>query len=475
MTEYLKPDICVIGAGSGGLGAAIAAAGLGASVVLVEKGRMGGDRLNAGGVPAMALLAAARRAHLARHAAAFGVPGEAGEVDFGRVRQHVRQVVDEVSVNDTEARLGALGVKVIREAARFADRRTVVAGDHAIRARRFVVATGSVPRVPPVPGLDGVAFLTSETVFDLPRRPRHLVVLGGDATAIELAQAFRRLGSAVTVIVAGRALGEFDREASATVLDALRAEGVAILEGADVTSVAGRAPTNVRIQIEVDGRGETIDGSHLLLCLGRSPNTEGLDLETAAIARGPDGIGVNGRLRTTNRLVHAIGDVVPGPRSAHRAEFHAGLVVRAILFRLSIDHRRRVLPSVAFCDPEIARVGLDETAARARFRTIRILRWPYSENDRARAEREIRGFVKLVTDRRGVILGVTLVGAAAGEQIALWTLVVSRAMTVADLADAAFPYPTFGEIGKRAAITYFASAARRPSARFLVRLLRLFG
>lgn len=475
MTRELKPDICIIGAGSGGLSAAIAAAALGAFVVLIEKDRIGGQRLASATVPSMALAAAGRRARELRDATAFGIGDGEPDIDFRQVREHVRAVVDEIGRNDSEARLVALGVKIIHDAAYFADQRTVIAGDFAIRARRFVIATGTSPAVPTVPGLDGVNYLTEESLFHLARRPQHLVVLGASPSGLALAQAFRRLGSVVTVVDEGGILSNFDPEAAAVVRKALCAEGVDLCEDAKAVAVSARGTTAVRLEVETSEGRETIDGSHLLLSAGRVANVEGLRLGNARVGHGPGGIAVDRRLRTSNRRVYAIADVVPGLRSADRATLQAGLVVRSILFGTAADMRRQLLPVVAYTDPEIAHVGLDEASARRKKRRIRVLRWPYSQNDRAQAERRTRGLAKIITDPDGTILGATIAGAAASEQIAFWTLAVSRGLSAADLADTVVPGSTFGEIGKRAAITYFAPAARKRSTRMLLRVMRLFG
>ncbi|MGN6466360.1 MAG: dihydrolipoyl dehydrogenase family protein [Rhizobiaceae bacterium] len=479
MATTLTPDICVIGAGSGGLSVAAAAAQFGVPVVLVEKGRMGGDCLNFGCVPSKALLAAAKTAERQRHASAFGIADVAPKIDFAEVNRHVRAVIGAIEPNDSVERFTALGVEVVKGEARFRDERTVVVttaeGEREIRARRFVVATGSSPLVPAIPGLHGAGYLTNETVFDLTALPPRLIVVGGGPVGMELAQAHRRLGAEVTVLEAGRALGREDPEAAAVVVAALRREGVAVHEGARVTKVEKRPDGGVLVTAEAAGSVISVEGTHLLLAAGRRANVEGLDLGKAGIAFDRRGIKVDSGLRSTNRRVYAIGDVAGGPQFTHVANYHAGLVLRALLFRLPARENRLILPRVTFTEPELAQAGLTEPEARKVFARVRVVKWPYAENDRAQTERRTEGFVKLLAGPRGRILGVSIVGASAGEMIGFWALALSKKMSVRDIIGHVAPYPTMGEIGKRAALAYFADATRSGPIRRIVRFLRLFG
>jgi pyruvate/2-oxoglutarate dehydrogenase complex dihydrolipoamide dehydrogenase (E3) component len=473
--ERLKPDICVIGAGSGGLSVAAAAAAFGVSVVLVERDRMGGDCLNVGCVPSKSLIAAARRAHAIASARAFGVSAAAVEVDFAEVQAHVREVIARIAPNDSKERFNGLGVHVIEGSARFKDPRTVVVGDGVeIRARRFVIATGSSPALPAIPGLESVPYLTNETVFDLTERPRHLVVIGGGPIGLELAQAFHRLGSQVTVLEAAQPLSREDDECAAVVLDALEREGVGLRAGVEIVRVE-HAGSRIRAVLRVAGGEETVEGSHLLIATGRRVNADGLGLDHARIAHGHGGIVVDRRLKTANRRVYAIGDAAGRGQFTHLAGYHAGLVIRSALFRLPARVNDDAVPRVTFTDPELAQVGLSEAQARARGRAFRVLRWPYHENDRAHAERVAEGHIKVVTDRRGVVLGATIVGPAAGELITAWTLAVTEGLNIRSFAGMVVPYPTLAEIGKRAAITYFLPGLTSAWVRRVIALLRRFG
>jgi pyruvate/2-oxoglutarate dehydrogenase complex dihydrolipoamide dehydrogenase (E3) component len=474
MAETLTPDICVIGAGAGGLSVAAAAAAFGVPVVLIEKGKMGGDCLNFGCVPSKALLAAARRAQAMRTGAPFGVASQRPGIDFTKVHAHVHGVIAAIAPNDSKERFTGLGVRVIEGAARFTDKQTVAVGDGiAVKARRFVIATGSTPAVPPIPGLDQVSYFTNETIFDFTQCPEHLAIIGAGPVGIELAQAYRRLGAAVTVLEAAVPLAKDDAECAAIVLDQLAREGIAIRAGAEVVRVEPGAKP--RLVVATHDGEETIEASHLLVATGRRPNVDDLDLAAGGIKAGPRGIVVNKRLRTSNKRVYAVGDVAGGPQFTHAANYHAGLVVRNVLFRLRARVDEHVIPWVTFTEPELAHVGTTEARANARRMSIRVLRWPYHENDRAQAERETRGHIKVITTKRGRILGATIVGAHAGELIAPWALAISQGLNIRAFASMVVPYPTFAEIGKRAALSYFVPSLTSPFVRRIITWLRRFG
>jgi pyruvate/2-oxoglutarate dehydrogenase complex dihydrolipoamide dehydrogenase (E3) component len=473
--ELLKPDICVIGAGSGGLSVAAAAAAFGASVVLIEKGKMGGDCLNTGCVPSKSLIAAGKRARAISEAAVFGLSAPGADVDFGKVHKHVHDVIAAIAPNDSKERFNGLGVRVIEGVARFKNRRTVAVGEGTeVRARRFVVATGSTPSLPPIPGLEAVPHLTNESVFDLTTRPDHLVVIGAGPIGLELAQAFRRLGAAVTVLEAAQPLAREDGECAAVVLDQLAREGVELRVGAAVVRVEA-ADAKVRVIVR-DGDGEqAIVGSHLLVATGRRASVDGLGLEQAGVKFEGGGIVVDEGLRTANKRVYAIGDVVGDAQFTHVANYHAGIVIRRTLFRLPAKVNSDHIPRVTFTDPELAHVGLTEAEARERGIGLKVLRWPYHENDRAQAERETLGHIKVVTDRKGRILGASIVGAGAGELITTWTLAIGQGLNIRAFTGIIVPYPTLAEIGKRAAITYFTPSLTNSWVRRIIGLLRRFG
>jgi pyruvate/2-oxoglutarate dehydrogenase complex dihydrolipoamide dehydrogenase (E3) component len=466
----LTPDLCVIGAGSGGLAVAAGAVQMGASVVLVERDRMGGDCLNYGCVPSKSLLAAAKLANTWRRSAELGVDYAPPRIDFAAVAESVGRVIERIAPNDSVERFERLGVRVIKAEARFVDPRTVRAGAVLVRPRRFVVATGSAPVVPPIPGLDSVPYFTNETVFANQSAPTHLIVIGGGPIGIELAQAHRALGAAVTVIDAGPLLPRDDPELVALLVERLAADGIALRPS---VAVAGIARDGAVIAVTL-ANGERITGSHLLVAAGRRSNLAALDLPAAGIAVNAAGIVVDARLRTTNRRAFAIGDAAGGPQFTHVALYHAGIVIRNALFRLPARIDYRALSWVTYTDPELAQAGLGEAAARAAGE-VHVLRWPFANNDRAHTERDISGEVKIITGRRGRILGAAILGAGAGDLILPWALAISQKLKIGAMANLIVPYPTRGEAGKRAAGSFYTPSLFAPRTRRLVRLLAKFG
>ena len=471
MTRSMAPDLCVIGAGSGGLAVAAGAAQMGAEVVLVERAAMGGDCLNFGCVPSKSLLAAARIADLWRHGTALGIAYARPHIDFAAVADSVQRVIAEIAPNDSVERFEGLGVRVLRAEARFTSPRTVRAGDVEIRPRRFVIATGSQPAIPPIRGLDEVRYLTNESIFANRQLPEHLIVIGGGPIGIEMAQAHRRLGARVTVLDVGPLLPRDDPELSAVLAERLWSEGIVGRPGVEIAEVE-RAGQVIRVRLE---SGEQISGSHLLVAAGRRPTVEALDLAAAGIASTAKGITVDARLRTTNRRVFAIGDVAGGPQFTHVALYHAGIVIWNALFRIPAKVDYRALPWVTYTDPELAQVGLTEAEARAIERASRVLRWRFVENDRAQTERETEGMVKVVTRANGRILGTSILGAGAGDLILPWALAISQKLKIGALANLIVPYPTRGEASKRAAGSYYTPTLFSARTRRLVRLLARLG
>jgi pyruvate/2-oxoglutarate dehydrogenase complex dihydrolipoamide dehydrogenase (E3) component len=473
MVQQLKVDLCVIGAGSGGLSVAAGASQMGASTVLIEKGRMGGDCLNYGCVPSKSLLAAGHAADGARRAGRFGVECGSPAVDGARVHDHVHGVIAAIAPMDSVERFEGLGVKVIQAPARFTGPAEVEAGGYAVRARRFVVATGSTPAVPPIPGLEDVPFVTNETIFDKTAVPRHLVIIGGGPIGMEMAQAHRHLGARVSVLEAVGILPKDDPELVALLRERLEDEGIDIREQARVVRVE-RTAEGVAVFTEGNGREERVEGSDLLVAVGRKPTVEGLGLEAAGVAYSAKGIAVDARLRTTNKRIFAVGDVAGSFQFTHVASYHAGIVIRNALFRLPAKVDYRALPWVTYTAPELAHVGLTEEQARARHNGIRVLRWPFAENDRAQAEREVDGLAKVVTKGTRVV-GASILGASAGDLIQTWVLAISQGLKIGAVAGMIAPYPTLGEVNKRAAGSYYTPTLFGERTKRIVRFLARFG
>jgi pyruvate/2-oxoglutarate dehydrogenase complex dihydrolipoamide dehydrogenase (E3) component len=466
--QRIETDICVIGAGSGGLSVAAGAVQMGARVVLIEAGEMGGDCLNSGCVPSKALIAAAKAAETQRHGFR-GVPGVEPQVDFGMVKDHVAAVISQIAPVDSQERFESLGCTVIRAFARFTSPREVVAGDTTVRARRFVIATGSRPFVPPIQGIDTVPYLTNETVFTLRERPRHLIVIGGGPIGVEMAQAHRRLGSDVTVIEGAKVLGREDPDLAQVVIDALKAEGIRLLEGQPVIRLAG---TLGSVEVTL-GDGTQVVGSHLLMAVGRKVALEGMSLEAAGVSYTAKGVTVDARLRSSNRRIYAVGDAAGGLQFTHVAGWHAGIVIRQAVLGLPAKADPRALPRATYTDPELAQAGMTETEARAvHGAALTVVRADFAHNDRAQTEAKAKGLIKLMVVN-GRPVGASIVGPQAGELIGLWALAISARLKMSAIAGMVAPYPTLGEVSKRAAGAYFSPKLfGNPALKRLVRIVQ---
>ena len=457
-TDKIRADLCVIGAGSGGLSIAAGAVQMGASVILIEQSRMGGECLNTGCVPSKALLAAAGRGD-----------------GFAAAYDHMRRVIAAIEPHDSAERFRGLGAHVVFGKARFVAPRFLEVGDTSVTARRFIIATGSAPAVPSIPGLDTVPYFTNETLFDSAPEPSHLLVLGGGPVGVEMAQAYRRLGAEVTLVERKRLLGRDDPELAAIVRARLIEDGVTIHEETPVTAVEESGDGGVALTCGAGDTNLRLSGSHLLVAAGRRPKVDGLGLEDARVALN-DGVPlIDTRLRTTNKRIYAIGDVVGPYRFTHTASYQARIVITNALFRLPARVRYNAVPWVTYTDPELAHVGLSEAEARAKGNEVRILRFPFEENDRAIAEGATNGLVKVVASRRGRVLGASIVGAHAGELILPWVLAVKYRLGVGKLAQAIVPYPTLSEVSARAAGSFHAPVLFGPRTKRLVRMLARLG
>ncbi|THH34448.1 dihydrolipoamide dehydrogenase [Aliishimia ponticola] len=469
--EQIKTDILVIGAGSGGLSVASGAVQMGADVVLLEGHKMGGDCLNFGCVPSKALIASGKAAYGQAHSDVYGVANVVPQVDYAAAKDHVHDVIAQIAPVDSQERFEGLGVRVIREYGSFISDTQVKAGDAVITARRIVIATGSSPLVPPIPGLDDVPYETNETVFDLRTRPDHLLIIGGGPIGMEMAQAHIRLGTKVTVIEGDRALGKDDPEAAALVLESQRAEGVIIEEGAKAEKISG---TGGAIEVlAADGR--VFKGSHLLMAVGRKSNIDKLNLDAAGIETTKTGIKVDDSLRTTNRKVYAIGDVAGGMQFTHVAGYHAGVIIRSILFGLPSKASTSHIPWATYTDPELAQIGLTEEQAREEHGDrMEVARFDFHHNDRLIAERKTKGFIKAMIVK-GRPVGVTIVGHQAGELINFWSLVMVNKLKMSQVSAMVSPYPTVTEVNKRVAGAYFTPRLfENPTVKRVVGLIQRF-
>ncbi|MDG1739448.1 MAG: FAD-dependent oxidoreductase [Paracoccaceae bacterium] len=455
--QRIKTDLLIIGAGSGGLSVAAGAAQMGANVVLLEGGEMGGDCLNYGCVPSKALLAKAKEAHL-------GLP-----VGYGDAMQHVQNVIAEIAPMDSQDRFEGFGVNVIREFGRFVSRNEVEAGDIRIKARRIVIATGSSPMVPPIPGLDSVEFLTNETIFALTDKPDHLLIVGAGPIGMEMAQAHIRLGSKVTVVDMGRALHHDDPELATVVVERLKSEGVVIIEKTGIASVSGTAGDIVLTLSD----GSVVTGTHLLIAAGRSPNVAKLNLDSAGVVLDGPFIKTDDRLKTSNKKVYAIGDVNGRIQFTHAAGYQAGIVARSALFGMRAKSNHSHVPHATYTQPELAQIGLKEAEAREAYGdALEVVRFDLAHNDRAVAEGINEGLIKVMVVKKRPV-GVSIVGQHAGELISLWSLAMVNKLTMAQISAMVAPYPTYAEINKRASGAYFIPRLfDNPSIKRVVRLVQ---
>lgn len=475
MTELIKADICVIGAGSAGLSVAAGASQMGAKTVLIEAHKMGGDCLNTGCVPSKSLLAAAKIAQSVRKGGRFGLRDTSPHIDFRIAQGYVNDVVSAIAPNDSVERFTGLGCTVIESPAKFLDSGTVSAGDKRIKARRFVIATGSQPYVPPIPGLDKVHFFTNESIFENTELPNHLIVIGAGPIGCEMAQAHRRLGSRVTVLDLARMLPKDDPEAVDVIRQAFLAEGIETTESAHIIRVE-KCDSGLAIVLAENGGERRVEGSHLLVATGRRPNLRRLNLEAAGVKFSLKGVEVDSRLRTSNKRIFAAGDVIGQYQFTHMASYHAGIILRNALFRLPAKNAPKALPWVTYTDPELSHVGSTEAEAKSRYGDgIRILSSEFRHNDRAQADGSTEGFLKAIVTKRGKILGATIVGPHAGELILPWVLAISKGLTIGDMAGLIAPYPTLSEITKRAAGSYYTPSLFSPRTRKIVRFLGMFG
>lgn len=470
--ERIKADLAVIGAGAAGLVSSAGAAMLGRKVVLFEAGEMGGDCLNYGCVPSKAILTAAHAAHAVREAGRYGIEARLERVDFARVRANIAAAIAAIEPNDSQSRFEGMGVRVIRERARFDSPTRVVSDSVEVTAKRFVLAAGTRARIPDLPGIETIPYLTNETIWGVETLPEHLLVLGGGPIGCELGQAFARLGSAVTIIEAGAILGRLEPEHAALVAEGLAADGVVLKTGVRAQAVSRDESGAIALTLE---SGEVATGSHLLVAIGRAPVYDGLGLEAAGIETGPAGVICDDRLRTTNRRVFAAGDIAGKGALTHLAGWHGSVIVRNLYFGLPTGQSSQPIPQAVYTDPPVAGVGLTEAQARAQHGdTIAVAQFGFHDNDRAIAERDTRGGAKLIIGKGGKVLGAHVAGARADDIVQIAQGVMASGGTVRALTSPVAPYPTRGEVFKRAAGKYYEPTVFGPFARAWAGFLTLF-
>lgn len=471
-------DVVVIGAGTAGLVTAAGVTGLGGRAALIERDRLGGDCLWTGCVPSKALIASARLAHDLARAPEFGLPSVSPVIDTGAVLASVRDARAAIQPHDDPERFRAMGVEVVEGEARFVSAHEVAVGDRRIRGRRFVIATGSRPAIPPVPGLEEAGYFTHVEAFDRTSLPASLAVIGGGAIGVELAQAFGRLGVEVTVVeMLDRLLSREEPELGERVEAALREEGVRVVTGRGVERVE-RNGERRRLHLAPRRGAATGDGiveaDEILVATGRRANTESLDLDAAGVATEDGWVTVDARLRTTARHILAAGDVTGGHLFTHVADHEARAVVQNVLFPIRTKVRYDTVPSCTYTDPELARVGLGEAEARERYGdAVGVHLYDLSGLDRAITERAARGVVKIVTGKGGRILGGHILARDAGTMIAELALAMEHGVRLGSLSSLVHAYPTMSEGVRRAADVYRRSLLTGWRKRLLDLALRL--
>jgi pyruvate/2-oxoglutarate dehydrogenase complex dihydrolipoamide dehydrogenase (E3) component len=475
-----KPyEIVVIGGGSAGIVSANVAAALGVRTALVEKERIGGECLWTGCVPSKALIHAASVAAIRAGSRAFGSGAVPSGPSVGReALAYVRNSIQRVKEADaTEAMMREFGVELFFGPSRFVNRHVLQVGDQQLLGRQFILATGSRPAIPAIPGLLDAGFLTNQTIFSLEEAPRSLAVIGGGPIGVEMAQAFRRLGAEVTLLQHGpRLLPRDDAELTDELEVLLHAEGIRMLKDADVVEVTPGDDGLKRLSVSEGDRTPTVQAAEILVAAGRRPNVEGLNLDAAGVRLDESGVWVDDRLRTSSRHIWACGDVLGRHQFSHLAEHEAKAVVRNALLPFPARVRFDVEPWTTFTDPELAHVGLTEAEARAQGRNVRVYRHSFQQDDRALVDEAGRGLVKIIADPRGRILGAHILGPRAGELIHEFILAMRHGLSVRALADTIHVYPTLSMANQRAAQRYYQGWADRPllrgGLRLVLRLMR---
>ncbi|MAZ77239.1 MAG: dihydrolipoamide dehydrogenase [Legionellaceae bacterium] len=467
----LNPTLCIIGAGSGGLSLAAGAVQMGASVVLIENNKMGGDCLNYGCVPSKALIAAAQVAHTMESATSFGIKSITPQVDYSKIRAHIRRVQAQIAPNDSVERFTRLGVNVIKGSPKFVDSHTLKINDSTIKAKYFVIATGSTAAVPPIPGLEKTPYLTNETIFDLDERPNKLLVVGGGPIGCEMAQAHAQLGTPVTQLVAGSILPKDDPGFVEYIRKSFSKNNIELIEFIKSISKVESQHNDIIVYYEAAGKTHSIKGSHLLIATGRRGNIDDLELDKAKVKTNQHSILVDKRLRSSNKRIFAIGDVTGRFQFTHVANYHAGIVIRNTLFKLPAKVDYRAVPWVTYTQPELAHVGMSKKEAKKRFKKPRIIEMTFSENDRAQTQREVDGKIRIITQPNGIVIGCDIVGIHAGELLLPWTIAIQHKLHISKIATSIAPYPTLSEISKRVAGNYYTPSLFSKKTKFIVRLL----
>lgn len=452
-------DIGIIGGGAAGLTVASGASQLGAKTLLIEKeSALGGDCLHFGCVPSKTLIHSAHVYHLMQHAERFGLPkASIPPVDFKQIAKRIQKVIATIQQHDSEERFCGLGAKVLFGEAVFKDEHTIDLGGHRKSAKNWVIATGSSPVAPPIPGLHDTPFLTNREIFSLDHLPKSMVILGGGPIGIEMAQAFNRLGTSVTVVDrSAQILGKEDKDMADRVASIMEDEGVTFFLEASIEEIReSHGCKSVKI-IDKSGESKDLNTETILVAMGRAPNIENMGLEDIGVAYDRYGISVDNRMRTNHKHIYAAGDVSGGFQFTHAAGYEGSIVVSNAIFRLPRKADYTYLPWCTYTDPELASIGMNEKTAASRGLDYTVWSEEFKDNDRSLAEDETSGSIKMILNAKEKPLGVQILGPRAGDLLSEWVAILNGKVKLSTLAAAVHPYPTMGEINKRVVGNFFS-------------------
>jgi pyruvate/2-oxoglutarate dehydrogenase complex dihydrolipoamide dehydrogenase (E3) component len=452
-------DIGILGGGSGGLTVAAGAAQFGAKTLLVEKeNQLGGDCLHYGCVPSKTLIQSAHVYHLMKNAAAFGLPAvDLPPVDFHEVRNRIQSVIGTIQEHDSEERFCALGAKVEFGRPSFSDEHTILLNGNTFSAKNWVIATGSSPGIPPIEGLSKTPHITNKEIFSLDHLPQSMIVLGAGPIAIEMAQAFRRLGSEVSVVQrSGQILSKEDKDMADAVMTVLSSEGIQFHMNSAVIRTEDHGAEKTVIIKNANGETLNLKAETILVAMGREANLGDLSLEDIGVGFDRKGLKVDDRLRTTQKHIYAAGDVTGAYAFTHAAGYEGGIVISNAIFHLPRKAEYTFMPWCTYTDPELASIGMNEKRAKAAGIEYSVWTEAFKNNDRSLAEGERVGKIKMILDEKEKPLGVQILGPQAGELLSEWVAILNGKVKLTTLATAVHPYPTLGEINKRVAGTFLS-------------------
>jgi len=463
MNNTIKVDIAIIGAGSAGLSLAAGAAQLGLKVALIEKAKMGGDCLNYGCVPSKSFLSAAKKVW--RNRQNEFLKTEKAELNFEKVMAHVQQVINTIAPNDSQERFEGLGVKLIKAKAEFIDRKTLKAGEDLIKAKKMVIATGSKPLIPEITGLEKIKYYTNESIFSIKHLPEHLIILGAGPMGAELAQAFCFLGSKVSLVSRDTLLAREDKECTTVLREQLQKNGVILYELTKIESIM-KSGSNVTVNF-IDN--SSIEGSELLIATGRHVDLTELKLDKAGVSYSEYGVDVDKRLRTNVKNIYAMGDAIGEFQYTHAANYDAGILLKNLCFKIPAKVNYNAMPRVTYTYPELAHVGMATDGVNEKKYQLSIL--DFSENDRAQCESLTIGKIRVVTDKKGYIKGVSMIAANAGELILPWIMAIRENKSLRSFTDVTVPYPTLSESSKAVAAQFYKPKLFSRPVKTIVKLL----